>query len=379
MRNIVVFMVAAVVMFSSALAAHDFPQGAAPYEKSRRCSGCHPAVYKEWESSMHSKSSVHKDPAHSAMYGEFTGSMKDAGKEGGYPCAACHMPMAENIKELMNGTDTPNGNLWREDEGVGCAFCHRAETITGGKDRKRLFTINKDGAYLTSNKPEKAPHAVAANPMFAGGELCMGCHSPVESQSAICLTEEEGQSNCLSCHMERKEGPPSIESAKTDHASHEMGGGHNITALFKALSVNAKVNETGNGGKTLDIEVINNTSHSFPSSMPMRMSYLKVVAYDAKKQVIFSNDKESSEDGNAVFMKASGGGTSFDRRLLSGGTRAFSYPIPNDGVKSIIVEVIYRLFQSQAIISHPALTALKNAGDKEIDANFTIYKKEFIF
>lgn len=324
---------------------------------------------------MHSKSSVHKDPAHRAMYED---KMKDAGKEGSYYCAACHMPMAENIKELINGTDTPNANLWKEDEGVGCAFCHRTETITGGKDGK-LFTINKDGAYVTSNKSENAPHAVGTNPMFASGELCMGCHSPLESQSEICSAEEEAQTNCLSCHMERKEGPPSIDSDKADHASHEMGGGHNMPVLMRALSVNTKINETGNGGKTLDIEVINNTAHTFPYSMPMRMSYLKVVVYYANKQVIFRNDKENQADSNAVFMKTSGGGTGFDTRLKSGGSRAFSYPIPKDGVKFITVEVIYRLFQSQAIIRHPALTALKNAGDKEIDANFTIYKKEFVF
>ncbi|MBF0515973.1 MAG: hypothetical protein HQK97_02485 [Nitrospirae bacterium] len=372
----------------SKAAAHDVPEGAASYEKSKRCSACHPAIYKEWDSSMHSKSSLHKDPAHKAMYEAFLDDMKKAGKEGGYHCASCHMPMPENLKELMQGTENPDTNRWREEEGVGCAFCHRVQTIVEGKDRN-MFSINKDGEYVSSNPSGKAPHAVGGNELYAGGQMCMGCHSHMTNQDgiAICSMKEEGQGNCQSCHMAKKEGPPSIESDKDDHFSHEMGGGHNMEMLNKAIEVKATLSETGTVGKTLNIEITNKTAHSFPSTMPMRMAYLKVAAYDSKKKAIFRNyQKNPMEDKNAVFMKAFKGGdevgvpawkakeVAFDTRLINGETRSFSYEIPNDGLKTITVEVIYRLFPKQAIDKYPALKEpLGSANDKDI----VIYKKEF--
>ncbi|KWT79380.1 cytochrome c family protein [Candidatus Magnetominusculus xianensis] len=384
-----VFMATAAATFPAILSAHDVPDGAAPYEKSKRCSACHPAIYRDWENSMHSKSSLHKDPAHKAMYEVFLSDMKKEGKEGSYHCASCHMPMAENIKKLMDGTDKPNENLWREDEGVGCAFCHRVETIVEGKGRN-MFTINKDGAYVSSNPPEKAPHGVGANPLLASGEICMGCHSHLTNQSgvAICSMKEEGKGNCLDCHMEKKEGPPSIESNKNDHASHEMGGGHSLPMLRKALSVKASVNEAA-GGKTVDIEITNKTAHTFPSTMPMRMAYVKVVAYDAQKKTIFRNyEKNPMEDKNAVFMKSFKGGgevgvpawkaegVAVDTRLKSDETRTFSYTIQSDKIKTLTVEVIYRLFPSQAIAKYPAL---KETEDSVNDKQFAAFRKEFTY
>jgi hypothetical protein len=387
-KYILVFMIAAAPLLPALLAAHEVPEGAAPYEKSRRCSACHPAVYKEWEGSMHSKSSLHKDPAHRIMYKAFLDDMKKSGKEGSYHCATCHMPMADNIEGLMAGTDKPNENLWREAEGVGCAFCHRAVAIEEGDDRS-MFKINKDGSYVSSGSPDKAPHGVGASPLFASGELCMGCHGHLKNQGGvtICSMKEEGQGNCLGCHMERKEGPPSIESLKPDHASHAMGGGHSMAVLMKAVAVDVKVNETGQGKKNLDIEITNKTSHDFPSTMPMRMAYLKVVFLDAKKKVIFSNyQKSPMEDKKAVFMKAFKGGgevgvpawkaegVAVDTRLKNAGSRSFSYPIPDNGVKSIAVALVYRLFPSQAMEKYPAL---KEADGGVNDKNFTIYRKEF--
>ncbi|WP_420263622.1 multiheme c-type cytochrome [Candidatus Magnetominusculus dajiuhuensis] len=388
-RYIMVFMLAAVAVSPAILAAHDFPEGAVPYEKSRRCSACHPAVYKEWAGSLHSQSSVHKDAAHRAMYGAFLDDMKSEGKEGSYHCATCHTPMADNVKELVDGTAKPNENLWREDEGVGCAFCHRVDTVVEGKDRN-TFTINKDGAYISSNPVEKAPHGVGVSQLFASGEICMGCHSHLENQDsvAICSMKEEGQGNCIACHMERKEGPPSTESAKETHASHEMAGGHSLVMLCRAVSVNVKINKTDNS-TTVDVEITNKTSHDFPSTMPMRMAFLKVAAFDADKKAVFRNYQVNPmEDRKAVFMKAFRGGgdvgvpawkaqeVALDTRLKSAETRKFSYPIPNDGVKSVSVEIIYRLFPSQALEKY---RALKDADDKSIDTNFTLYKKDFPF
>ncbi|MBF0318529.1 MAG: hypothetical protein HQL01_01815 [Nitrospirae bacterium] len=377
----------AAALFPAVLMAHEVQEGSAPYEKSRRCSACHPKIYQEWEGSMHSKSSLHKDQAHRVMYGVFLDDMKKLGKVGSYHCASCHMPMAENIKELMDGTAQPNENLWRESEGVGCAFCHRVEAIIEGKDRN-MFKINKDGAYVSSNPPEKAPHTVGANPLFASGELCMGCHSHLKTQGgmSICSMKEEGQSDCLSCHMDRKEGPPSIESLKPDHASHAMGGGHNLEMLKKAATVQANINETEKG-KTIDIEITNKTAHDFPSTMPMRMAFLKVAFYDADKKAIFRNyQKNPMEDKKAVFMKAFKGGgevgvpawkaegVAFDTRLKNGEVRTYSYPITDDGVKYISVELMYRLFPPQATEKYPAL---KEVDGSVNDKAIPIYKKDF--
>ncbi len=119
-RGLKIFwLLVSVFTFSLSAFAHQIPEGSVPFEKSSKCSACHLAIYKEWEASMHSKSSLFIDKAHGAMHSAYTNDMIKSGNPKDYHCGNCHTPMAENVDDFITGKSRPTGKDWKEMEGVG--------------------------------------------------------------------------------------------------------------------------------------------------------------------------------------------------------------------------------------------------------------------
>ncbi len=363
--------------------AHQIPEGAVPFEKSETCASCHPVIYNEWKQSMHAKSSAHVDKAHGAVHKKFVGAMKKAGKTGNYHCGNCHTPMAENVEDLISGKAQLNSKEWKEVEGIGCAFCHRIESIIQ-KERFNSYTINKDGAYVVYSPSKsappsgilekiknlwnritskKTPHNVSQSNLFAEGEVCMGCHSHMINPkgAAICVMREEGGGDCLACHMDQSDGAPSISSTKTTHSSHLMPGGHNIEMLRQTVMLDARI-ESRKGERLIVIDVTNVIAHVFPSTNPMRIAFIKVTAKDNQGNIVWSNFKDSPmEDKKSLFFKAFKAGdnvgvpawaaesVAFDTRLKSGENRSIAYTVPIKDIKKVSVVLVYKLFPPKAI------------------------------
>jgi len=356
---------AALLISLSALSqAHQLPEGAAPLEKSEQCSACHPEIYKEWQESYHAKSSAHKDSAHKAVHDAFSKFLTGQGKKANYHCANCHAPMSDNLKELMSGEAAPDSGNWTQTDGVGCSFCHRIEAVSEGKSFNQ-YKLNKDGAYHTSRPASgKTPHPAGTSPLFADGQVCMGCHSQYVNphEVPICAMTEEGVGNCVACHMPQAEGAPAVGSAAKTHTLHRMPGGHDLDMLQKAASLDLRV-ETKGKERAVVIEVKNTTEHTFPSTNPMRMVFVKVRAKDKSGAVIWENFKEDplKEDKQAVFFKAFKAGErvgvpsweaeslAFDTRLKTGETRRLSYPIYSPEISVVEAEVVYLLFPPKAL------------------------------
>lgn len=364
MKHLSLFLLACSVLWCTSDGySHELPEGAVPLEKSATCAECHPDIYKEWRGSFHATSSAYKDPAHRAVHLAFLKAMADKGKKGNYHCANCHAPMSDNLKDLMAGEAELDRGNWTHTEGTGCTFCHRIESVIEKKNFNH-YRLNKDGAFHTGRiANEKVPHNTAQSKLFSDGRVCMGCHShKINAKGvAICIMKDEADGNCISCHMPAVAGGPAVDSPKTTHLSHKMSGGHDIEMLKKAVSIEAKIEDEGEQ-RVVVIDVTNNIKHTFPSTSPMRMAFIKVVAKDKDGKKIWENFKESPmEDKKALFFKAFKGGgkkgvppwasdgVAFDTRLKAGETRALNYPVANPAIKEVTVELFYLLFPPKAI------------------------------
>lgn len=353
--------------------ANQVPEGAEPYKKSETCKMCHPAIYKEWQSSMHSQSSLLKDKAHAAMHAAYSNFKKKTGQPVDYHCGNCHTPMADKLADFKAGKAIPTGSDWKESEGVGCTFCHRIDSIIHNK-MYNSYKINKDGALAVSNPSGNSKHKTVKNPIFGNGSVCMGCHSHMVMRGvSICVARDEGEvGDCTACHMEKVAGKPALMSkGKTQHKSHLMGGGHSLETLKKAVKLDAKVavefyeeSENMETRQVLKVDLTNVITHGFPSTNPMRMAFLKVTAKDASGKVVYENFKKSpmEDKKRSLFMKVFtdgknpgvppwlAKGIAMDTRIKNGEKRSLSYPLPEDvAIESISVALIYRLFPPKAI------------------------------
>jgi len=252
------------------------------------CKTCHQEIYKQWNESMHSRSTALKDPLHGAFYQMEAGSPTEEGvlhkKSGKYPvCLSCHAPNAAIDKTTKLDAKPAYA------EGVNCVACHTLKAYKGVTDAEgkqqlglKAYEIgqNLQGpagfprglAKLTagsdpfggagasgadaSQKPnphlgeavefegQKIPAMVMeANPsLMKSSDSCMGCHDQRDNPHGVplCQTGNEyidsgSNVNCLSCHMPLANGL----------ADHSMGGGHNKAVLARAALFDLKVEKAG--------------------------------------------------------------------------------------------------------------------------------------
>ena len=384
MQKLCFFLI--ILLFPISAKAHEIPKGAAPFEKSESCAPCHSAIYDEWQSSMHAQSSIHKDNAHKAVYKKRSAALSAKGETATYMCATCHMPMPENLSDLMTGNAQPDEAKWQEQEGTGCTFCHRIEEVVPGEQFNH-YKLNKDATYGVNNPAEKAPHKTFKSEIMGNGEICMGCHSHLVNPkgASICVMKEERNGNCITCHMPERDGAPTSDVSKETHLDHSLLGGHDNDMLVKAITLEGNVEEKGDK-KTVNITITNKISHSFPSTNPMRMAFLKVTAIDSKGTIVWENFKVSPmEDKEALFFKAfkkgdqvgvpswEAEGTAFDSRLKAKEKRVVSYSLPKGEITTVKLAVIYRLFPPQAIVK------MGIPKDGINNASYVVATKELIF
>ncbi|MBF0540226.1 MAG: hypothetical protein HQK91_02095 [Nitrospirae bacterium] len=364
-------------------AAHQIPKDAEEFIQSEKCSTCHEEIYNEWKKSYHSKSSALVDKAHLSVSQAFSKALEDSGKDGNYHCGSCHTPMASNLKELMSGDAKLDSKDWTQSEGVGCTFCHRVETIVH-MTKFNQYRINKDNAFGVSYNPANTPHQIVTSAIYGNGDLCLGCHSHnINSNGTpICIMKEEGTENCLKCHMQRVEGARAKGSKTKSHLSHLMSGAHNLDMLRDAVNMDSTLN-TKDGKNILEITITNIINHSFPSTNPLRIAYLKIKVIDKSGHVTWTNfTKSPMEDKQAVFFKAfknqdkvgvpswDATEVAFDSRLKAKEIRTFNYSIIPETDGKITIELIYRLFPPDA------LDTLKIPRDGVNDIDYIVHKEE---
>ena len=268
-----------------------FSFAAMHFEKNQKCSECHPTIFEEYKTSQHGNSTVFKDRLHGAVYDMHP----QKNKKEKYRCAICHTPTADNMEELLavkNGV-IPDPHNETQNEAIACAYCHRIEDIIPGKSMHRNKVSKEEKVYFSAkDNPASSPfHGVKTNKaVFKDGKLCMGCHTHKSNKKnfRVCSTEINGKApekNCITCHMHKVTGAPSVFSNAKEHTFHGFPGLHgDLTNLSQYVKITF-TQEKEKFSITLD--------HQAPhasSLHPMRMAKLRV-AVKRDDQIIHLEEK----------------------------------------------------------------------------------------
>jgi Cytochrome c554 and c-prime len=183
------------------------PSGFTPLERSLApadCGSCHPAQFRDWQGSLHSKS---MGPGLVGQRDEMNRSDPAAARS----CPACHAPLAEQSPDLA-GADglAPNpafdASLRRQ--GVVCAACH----VRG---HRRFGPPPRPGTTVAAPGGTGRPHGGATHTTaYLRSEFCSSCHQfgasgPSLNGKPLENTYEEWRRSpaarqglqCQDCHM----------------------------------------------------------------------------------------------------------------------------------------------------------------------------------
>ena len=255
------------------------------------CKKCHPTIFAEYQSSIHSKSSIFKDAVHKAVWDKHPAKPKN-----NYKCAKCHTP---SDHDLISGKSKLADNEIQQTEPISCQACHTIESIEKHtKANKNKFTDKKKYFY-SANQAKKGTKVVFkeeshflgmfktkvgspfhdidySNEGFYDGNMCMGCHSHKQNGKGfvICdLEVKQGDSKetCVSCHMPKIQGSMANQAQTATHSFHGASI-HNATPkeLSKYIKLSLEQKEIG-----FEVAIKNEVTHTlFPQ--PLRLNQLKV-------------------------------------------------------------------------------------------------------
>ncbi len=269
----------------------------AKYLDNHSCSECHEKIYEEYETSAHSRgyfnNELHRKIANKA----------DSNR---YECATCHMPMADNLKDLINGKARPNKNNKTHTDAVSCYFCHTIAYVKKAHNhniniKARQAKNFKPTIYgLLDNPEDSDKHSSNKNPLYKK-IVCIGCHSHKLNDNNItifrAMSNNQNSVRCIECHMPKVSGgvEKMDKRARGEHASHRFLGIHDKEFRKKGIDINATIKD-----KILEITLTNKMPHPL-IIQPARAKFLKIVI-ERDNKVIWKNYKKSpSEDKKAYF------------------------------------------------------------------------------
>ena len=238
-----------------------------------KCQSCHPAIWREWENSMHAKAWVDEI----------------------YQAAAQHIPDRETRCDqchasqpiLMTGIgEMPKLRNRQREAGVSCLVCH----------------LDAEGAMNgPAASAETYFHANVTNPIYtAPTTLCATCHGqesvPEHNQVSSFLESEfaDGNASCVTCHMpvvKRLQSTTSHESIKG--RKHTWRGSRSVAQLKRAATLQLQYTS----GK-VDVQLRSRTGHILPGGM-LRIIVLEVTLLTPdgterqKQRIAISDENEN--------------------------------------------------------------------------------------
>jgi len=261
------------------------------------CAECHDAIYDEFQSSMHAKG-YFSDELHRKV--------ADAVSTEKYDCAVCHMPMADNLADLVLGKARPNKANATHTDAISCYFCH---TIAYVKKAHR-FNINVKAKQAENYKPtlygrldkpdDNDKHSSVKNPIY-GQKVCMGCHSHKRNENNVTIFNamdgKQDSRECIKCHMpELTGGSDKINKrARGHHASHKFLGIRDVEFRKKGVDINISAN-----GEKLEVTLTNKMGHPL-IIQSARAKYLKITIIRENKEIWKNYTKNPNEDKQGYF------------------------------------------------------------------------------
>jgi len=267
------------------------------YFDNHACSECHEKIYQEYQSSAHSKS-YFTDELHQKI--------ADKVSTKKYECATCHMPMADNLKELVDGKARPDKNNKTHTDAISCYFCH---TIAYVK-KAHKYNINTKSRQAQNFKPtlygrlenpdDSDKHSSVKNPIY-GKMACMGCHSHKLNDNNVtvfrAMSDKEDSQKCIECHMPEVSGGAEKmdKKARGHHASHKFLGIRDKEFRAKGVDINISYSTD-----KIDITLKNKMAHPL-IIQPARVKYLEVKVIRDDKEIWKNYKNEPKEDKEAFF------------------------------------------------------------------------------
>ncbi len=230
-----------------------------------KCKSCHPAIWREWEDSMHAKAWVDE------IYQAAAKQVADRETK----CDQCHAPQPI----LITGVGKmPELRDEQREAGVSCLVCH----------------LDAHGAM--NGPPASAEtyfHANVTNPIYTEPTaLCGTCHGqqsvPEHDQVSSFLNSKfaDGNTSCATCHMpvvKRLQSTTSHESIKG--RKHTWRGSRSVAQLKRAATLQLEYTD----GKA-DVKLRSKTGHILPGgtlrTIVLKMTLLASDGTERQRQQI---------------------------------------------------------------------------------------------
>ncbi len=269
----------------------------AEYLDNHSCNECHEKIYEEYQLSFHTKG-YFNDTLHRKIADQVSSEK--------YSCATCHMPMADNLDELITGAARPDKNNKTHTDAISCYFCH---TIAYVKTAHK-FNVNTKSRQAKNYKPtlygrldnpdDSDKHSSTSNPVYAK-RVCMGCHSHKLNDNNItvfrAMETKQNSIGCIKCHMPEVSGGAEKmdKRARGRHKSHKFLGIHDKVFRKTGLDINISTQEN----KIL-VTLHNKMEHPL-IIQPARVKFLKIELIRANKVIWKNYTKKPSEDKQGYF------------------------------------------------------------------------------
>lgn len=265
--------------------------------KEGKCKSCHPAIWREWEKSMHAQAWVDE------IYQEAAKQIADRETS----CDPCHAP--EPILVTGIGKMPKLRNVQRE-TGVSCLVCHMdADGAMHGPQASAE-------TYFHANVTDAAYTAPTTLCSTCHGQPSVPEHDQVSSFQRSSFAAEK--KSCATCHMptvKRLQSTASYESIKG--RKHTWRGSRSVAQLKRAATLTIEL-----AGEKVSVVLQNKTGHVLPGGA-LRTMVLEVthLAPDGstrpQKQIAISakNGNRLQPGENSVFVFEVGAGDTLKARL----------------------------------------------------------------
>jgi len=309
----------------------------AKYLTNKDCNECHESIYNEYQTAYHSKT-YFNDKLHRKVANKVSTKT--------YDCAACHMPAANNLKELISGKAKPDKENKTNTDGVACFYCHQIAFVKQAHKKNEIVLAKQAEGYKPTlygalNDPEDSDkHTMTHSPIYEK-YACNGCHSHKRNSHDVmifdAMTQNEDSTECIKCHMPQVPGKVEDmdkKSRKTHH-SHKFLGIHDASMRKKSVDINVTTSDS-----SIKITLKNKMSHPL-IIQPARVKYLdikikrdgKIIwqnfakSYKEDKQGTFAVkflDKNNKEVNIPAFAKLDG----IQNNLMAKETKVLTYKTP---------------------------------------------------
>ncbi len=268
------------------------------YFDNHACSECHEKIYEEYQHSAHAKS-YFNDELHRKI--------AKVAEPNTYSCARCHMPMADNLDDLISGKAKPDKHNTTHTDAISCYFCH---TIAYVK-KSHAFNINTSARQAKDYKPtlygglenpdSSDKHSSSKSPIY-DKMVCTGCHSHKLNDNNVTIfrgmKEGEDSKACIKCHMPKLSGGAEKmdKRARGKHRSHKFLGIYDKD--FRATGVDINITTTNEG---FDLKLTNKMGHAL-IVQPARVKYLKLMV-KRDNQIVWKNFQKHPSEDKALYFE----------------------------------------------------------------------------